>query len=488
MQITCGEEVGTCTYNCSFHNAGMINSLVSPAQWAQNEFEFAQLGDKRRNQRLVKIAQKLAASPGGTLPQAFADWAELKAAYRFFSGPGAHFDQIISPHLERTRASCGQPGEYLIIEDTTVLNYSHHPAAEDLGFVGKGERGLELHSALAVRVESWTLEQRPEGRLVGLLGQRCSAPRPAPASETRLESFKRSRKSQRWAEVFKVAGAAPPGVQWIYVADRESDFYEPIQICQQHGNDFIIRANHNRRLADEPGHLWDALESAAGLGLSTVELRARAGEGARTARVALKACRVVLDGPWRPGGWQAPLAEMTVVEVKEVNPPEGIKEPLHWRLLTSLPCQSLVQAQRVVGRYTARWWIEEYHKALKTGAGVEDSQLKRGDRLESLLAVLAVVAVRLLGAKLLARSCPESFAATESFGPDMIQVLEHKFGSPKGGWTNHNLLVAVARVGGFIGRKSDGMPGWLTIWRGWQRLMWMCQGLEILNSNKKTCG
>ncbi len=112
---------------------------------------------------------------------------------------------------------------------------------------------------------------------------------------------------------------------------------------------------------------------------------------------------------------------------------------------------------------------------------MEDSQLERGYRLEPLIAVLAVVAVRLFSTKLLARSRPESFEAAQSFGPEMIDLLEHKFGQPKGGWTNQKLLVCVARVGGFIGRKSDGMPGWQTIWRGWQRLMWMCEGLETLN-------
>jgi hypothetical protein len=340
------------------------------------------------------------------------------------AGKGAAFDPIIAPHLERTQASCREPGEYLIIEDTTLVDYSKHPATQDLGYIGDGGgRGFELHSALAVRVENWTLEQRPEGTLVGLFGQRCSTPRPRPAGETRSERLSRPRKSQRWAEAFKTAGVPPAGVQWIYIADRESDFYEPIQICQQHQIDFIIRACQDRRLADEQGRLFQALEQAPVLGLSTVKVRARGGEAARTAIVELKAVRVDLDGPWRPGGWQEPLRQITVVEVKEVNPPPGIKEPLHWKLLTSLPCRTLAQAQRVVGRYTARWWIEEYHKALKTGAGVENSQLERGYRLEPLIAVLAVVAVRLLSTKLLARSRPESFEAAESFGPEMINLL-----------------------------------------------------------------
>jgi hypothetical protein len=324
--------------------------------------------------------------------------------------------------------------------------------------------------------------------VVGLFGQRCSTPQLAPAGETRRQRLQRPRKSQRWAEEFKEAGRPPAHAQWIYIADCESDFYEPMQLCQQHGADFIIRAYQDRRLADEQGRLWEVVEAVPVLGSSAVELRSRAGEPARTAVLEIKAARVNWDGPWRPGGWQEPLRQITVLEIKEVNPPEGTKEALHWRLLSSLPCQTLAQAQRIVGRYTARWWIEEYHKALKTGAGVEESQLERGWRLEALIAVLAVVAVRLLSTKLLARSRPESFDALQSLGSEITQVLEHKFGPPKGGWTNQNLLVAIARMGGFIGRKSDGMPGWLTIWRGWQRLIWICQGLEIMREAQTRCG
>lgn len=94
------------------------------------------------------------------------------------------------------------------------------------------------------------------------------------------------------------------------------------------------------------------------------------------------------SGPWRPGRWQEPLGGVWVVEVQEVDAPEGVKEPLHWVSLTSLPCRTLAEARRIVGRYTARWWVGEYHKAPKSGAGVEDSQLERGGRLEPLIAVL----------------------------------------------------------------------------------------------------
>jgi hypothetical protein len=216
---------------------------MPPGQWAQNEFAFAKLGDSRRNKRLVKIATSLASKPGGTLPQAFPDWAELKGAYRFFGQNGVSFERILAPHLERTRQSCRQPGEYLLIEDTTLLDYSDHPATEELGTIGNGAgRGFELHSALAVRVENWTLEQRPEGVVVGLFGQECRSPRPTPKGESRGQRLSRPRKSQSWAAAIKSAGRPPQGSQWIYVADCESDFYEPLKLCQQPGVDLVIRS------------------------------------------------------------------------------------------------------------------------------------------------------------------------------------------------------------------------------------------------------
>ena len=464
-------------------------TLQSPGEWAQQEFAFANLGEARLNKRLVKVATNLAGNPGGTLPQAFAQWAELKAAYGFFDNRAVDFGKVMQPHCERTRRFCREAGEYLIIEDTSILDFSRHRGTQDLGVIGDGQgRGFELHSALAVRVEGWTLEQRPEGQLVGLFDQQCRRPRSVPKAESLAERAKRRRRSSWWAEAFERAGSPPGDCRWIDIADREADFYESIQTCQQLGVDFIIRAAHDRRLAQEAGKLKQVLAVAPLLGESTVELRSRGGEPARTAIVELRSVQVDLEGPWRPGGQQPPLRGVWAVEVREVHAPEGVQKPLHWILLSSLPCHTLAQTQRVVGRYTGRWWVEEYHKALKSGAGVEDSQLERGGRLEPLIAVLAIVAVRLLNTKMLARSRPEGTEAKESFGPEALALLEKKFGRPKRGWNNQNVLVATARLGGFLARKHDGMPGWQTIWRGWQRLMWMCEGLDTLNGDSERCG
>ena len=260
-----------------------------------------------------------------------------------------------------------------------------------------------------------------------------------------------------------------------------------MQLCQQPGVDLIMRGSHDRRLAGEAGHLREALAQAPVLGQTTVEARAA---GNRPARPSWKSgrCGLIWTVSGVRGGWQAALPGVTAVEVREVQAPPGVKEPLPWLLLTSLPCTRRAQAQRGVGRYAARWWIGEYPKALKSGARVEDSQLERGDRLEPLIAGLAVLAVRWLSTKMLARSRPESFEAAASFGPEMLALLEKKLGPPTGGWNNRNVLIATARPGGFPARQHEGLPGWQTIWRGWQQLMWMLRGNRNPNAPLKRCG
>ena len=409
----------------------MSTTLWTPAQWAEVEFGSAPLGDRRRAQRLVRIGTSLAQTPTGTLPEAFPEWKELKAVYRWVNHIEFGLEEIQQPHRQRTLERCQQPGEYLLIEDTTPLDYSSQPHTEQLGFIGDGRgRGLHLHSTLAVRVEGWKSETEPEGVAVGLLGQKCWA---RTGKGLRKESWRqrmsRRRESERWAEVTAQIGRPPPGCRWIYIADRESDFYEPIQRCRGNEQDFIIRGFRDHKLVGAEDKLFAELDPAVVQGVMRVKLRGRHGEAAREATVSLRSCRVKLKGPWRPGGVLED-EEINVVEARELAPPPGSK-PLHWILLTSLPCQKLRQLQQIVARYALRWWIEQYHKALKSGAGIEESQLEKGFRIENLLAILAVVAVRLVNTQWLARNRPEDPVDAESFGANALKILALSTRPPK---------------------------------------------------------
>src|SRR5437868_6510786 len=99
------------------------------------------------------------ARPGSSLPQVFDEDAQLKGAYRFFSNRAVSFEQIAAPHWQRTRQSLTEPGDYLLIEDSTDLDYSSHQHCRDLGRIGNDRgRGLLLHTTLAVQVKAWDLD------------------------------------------------------------------------------------------------------------------------------------------------------------------------------------------------------------------------------------------------------------------------------------------------------------------------------------------
>ena len=327
----------------------MINTLLKPEQWAELKFAPTQLGDRRRTKRLVKIAANLVQSPSGTLPQAFPN-GRIKAAYRFFAQPEIGYQQIQQPHWQRTRAACGQPGQYLLIEDTTELDYTAHPLTEELGSIGDGRgRGFLLHSTLALRVESWDSQERPEVIALGLLAQQCWSRWGQPkrkGRETRRQLMGRSRESQRWAAALE-EGAPPAGSIWIYVADRESDFYEPIERCQRQGADFVIRAFHDRVLSDG-GHLKEIIARTPLRGCLNVPMRSRAGQAARMAQVEVRTATVSLNGPKRLDGKRADFT-VNVVEIREINVPSG-SQPLYWLLLSSLPCENWTQVRRVVDK------------------------------------------------------------------------------------------------------------------------------------------
>ena len=169
---------------------------------------------------------------------------------------------------------------------------------------------------------------------------------------------------------------------------------------------------------------------------------------------------------------------MQVVEVREVAPPAGSK-PKVWVLLTSLPIRTLAQIKRIVGCYTQRWLVEEFHKALKSGTQMEASQLATGRALQALCAVLSLVALRLLETKLYARAFPHQPVPKGQFAPELIELLGRKLGRPPGGWTQRTVWRGIARCGGFLGRKGDGEPGWMTIWRGWRSLLIMLEGVGL---------
>lgn len=456
--------------------------MLAAGPWAQMMFGTARLGDARRVQRAIRMAQALATHPQHSLPQALETWAALKAAYRLLAQPEVTHARLIQPHLQWTRAQCRQRGEYVLAADMTQLDFSTHRAATGLGRIGDdGGRGLMVHTMLALRLEPDALAQpAPAARVVGLFDQQVWR-RLEPAykgRERKAERLQRPRQSERWGAALAQEAALAADVQWTFVGDREADIYELFAQRLPPGCALVVRANQPRALLAPAGFdLPAALAKAPLLGHDEVILRARPGTCARTARLELRALAVTLRPPWRPGR-KLPPVSLWAVQAREASAPAGAAK-LHWILLSTQPCADIEQARRALRVYGLRWLIEEYHKALKTGTRIEHSQLATAERLEALLGILGPVAARLLDAKLLGRARPEASADTALCDPLVQRVLEKSVGHPAGGWTNRNLVRAIARLGGFLARTGDGEPGWQTLWRGWQILQQRIHGFIL---------
>ena len=462
-------------------------------RFAQEQFGRASLGDERRTRRLVEVAAAFArgggGENGGTITSVIRDWSQAKAAYRLLDRPEVTHEAVLAGHSQRVLEATAVPGDYLLIEDTTTVAYPDAAGTRGLGPIGEDyTRGLWVHSTLAVKMD-WATHER---HLLGLLGQRVWA-RPVERPTGRRPSNGRGkesnharqqrqdRESGRWMASLEAAGGPLGATTWTYVADRESDIYELFQSAWVNGWNYVIRAVHRRALASGGGE-WagqDLFTAAAG-GTVRGQVEVELPRQGRRARLEVRSTRLELRGPPRPGG-RLENHPVNVVWAREIAPPPG-QEPVHWVLLTDLPVDHLDQCRRVLAIYTCRWLIEEWHKALKTGLRVEDSQLSNTRRLSALLAILSVVAVFLLRQKLLARADPQAPLDPQQTDPAMQAVLT-KLYPPRGRPTRRWLWVSIARLGGFLARRGDGDPGWLTLWRGWQTLMTLVRGYELADTS-----
>jgi len=460
--------------------------------WARKHFWAAKLGDLRLQRRLVGFAACIRRDPRGTLPQAVKDPMALKAAYRLLSHSNVTHEHILDPHVSATRERCRASGDYLLIEDTTALSFTQRGPVQGMGpLTNEGSQGLLVHSTLAARIEHWSEKHEPRVTLAGLFGQQCWAREKPRGSRTQRKREKRVAKrrgdgrseSERWARTIARQGHPPEYVRWTLVADRECDIFKVLRCCTEQGHDWVIRAAQARNTTSACGDVFKTAAQAPVLGRFTLPLRARPGIAARLAHVEVRSTVSEILAPRNSPGQNAPQTS-SLVEVRELDPPANAA-PLHWLLLSSWPCEDFSQARRVVGAYACRWLIEEYHKALKSGTHIEDSQLSSADRIQTLLAIHAVVAVDLLELKLLVKTLPDEPIACDLVSPEILSILDIQFGRPACGWTNASTLRAIARMGGYLGRKNDGPPGWLSIWRGWLKLASMAEGYRLALAQQK---
>ena len=163
-----------------------------------------------------------------------------------------------------------------------------------------------------------------------------------------------------------------------------------------------------------------------------------------------------------------------VICVQEIKPPEGV-EPVEWILLTNVPVHNAEDARARIFWYECRWIIEEYHKAMKTGASIEDLQFTKEERLQPVIALLSVIALFLLNLRNASRRPDaQERPASELLPVEFVTVLAlWRYKKLRTDLTVHEFYYALARLGGHQNRKHDHPPGWLILWRGWTKLQAM---------------
>ena len=173
------------------------------------------------------------------------------------------------------------------------------------------------------------------------------------------------------------------------------------------------------------------------------------------------------------------------VRVWEIDAPAGV-QPLEWLLLSSQPVNDLADALRISSYYSLRWMIEEYHQCLKSGCKVEERQLETAERLGPFIGIATAVAARLLQLKNDARLTPDR-PAMQCVDPQIVQLLAELIKVKPRELSIKRFTHEVAKLGGFMGRKSDGDPGWKTLWFGWKQLTLIHRGF-LLAKEQARCG
>ena len=465
-----------------------LEQSLGQEDWCEEEMAGLDLGDQRRVKRATKILRARWEQPQASFYGSFSSWTPAKGAYGLIEHPSPEIslESLLGSHTQATQARMAAEPVVLLPQDTTGLNYSGLRQTKGLGPLGEAKgQGLWLHSLLAFR---------PNGVPLGVLNAQCWArPQTTASGPGRNAKSIDEKESFRWIESFWKAGDAArrmPQTQLVVITDREGDLYE-LHDAAQIGPDnlhVLIRAKHDRKL-DCHQKLWAFMGDKPVGQTRSLKLSRRRGQPPRTAIVEVRWAHVTIEAPAVGAKKSWPPLTLWAVWVHEPNPPAGI-EAIDWMLLTDLPITTAEEAWEKVQWYCRRWGIEEWHRALKNGCGVEQREFKTAEHLQRVLAFDLIVAWRVLACVKLGRVLPQ-LPASLLYSTEELEVLMaalKKNFSPKEAAEltlgQANRLVAL--LGGYLGRKCDGEPGVESIGVGLRRLTDLVWGWRLKRQATET--
>ena len=465
--------------------------------WIDQEVGGCNFGDARLAKRFGKLLGMMSEGIGESVPYACQDWANTKAAYRFFSNDEVSEDQIMAGHFQATRGRLSQANQkILMLHDTCEFSFQREKDSK-IGLLGrpscgKGKdgrikfvtvRGILMHSSLAI-----TLDGLPLGLAAIKFWSRkqfkgCNAlkrkinPTRVPIEEK--ESF-------RWLENLRqsTALASTPG-DCVHIGDRESDIFELFSLADELGTYFLVRTCVDRLAEDAGTTVAAEMKRAPVKGRHRIQGRNKQGESYE-AELDIKFEQLQVLPP--EGKWKdySDLT-LTVIHALERGTPRG-REKIAWKLLTNLPVKTLKAAIEKLNWYALRWKIEVFHKILKSGCKAEDSKLRSSERLANLIAIFCIIGWRVFWLTMLHRAAPDLPPAMALDTTEIClldELVKTKPGKPHGKSTVSEYIIKIARLGGYLNRTSDPPPGNMVMWRGLSKLNDIHLGFLL---GSKTCG
>jgi hypothetical protein len=450
--------------------------------WVDRETAGCVFKDARLNRRFRTLLKRIGGAMGGSIPLVCQDWANTKAAYRFFSNKRVSEEDILGGHFQTTRARfAAAAGPILVLQDTTEFTYKRE-RPELIGLTksinsGRDKAGrLRKHAVCGIMMHS-SLAVTTEGLPLGLAAIKfwtrkkfkgCAALK-RKINPTRVPIEKKE--SVRWLENLKQATELlGEPARCVHIGDRESDIYELFCTAQEIGAHFLVRTCTDRLAGDGNHTIADEMDDAKINGLHRIEVRDDKGEPAEAIlEIRYRQLRVL-----PPIGKQKryPALTLTVIYAQERGAPKNRKR-IDWKLITDLPVRSSKDAVEKLNWYAMRWKIEVFHKILKSGCKAEESKLRTAERLANLIAVFCILSWRVFWMTMINRAVPDAspnLALTDVEIRLLDQLVNDKAKQRSRRRSLSHYLIKIARLGGYLARSSDPPPGNMVMWRGLSRL------------------
>jgi Transposase DNA-binding/Transposase Tn5 dimerisation domain len=469
----------------------MVTPLLTHADsielWASQVAAQADLPDERLNARLALILHTLASKPLDAFPQACATGTEAKGLYRFLENQRLDVEHFLQPLVDTTVDACRGLTTVLAIQDSSSANYATLRHTKGLGKLNDSDAlGLHFHTTIAAQTD---------GVIRGLLHQShwSRPPDEEPVAAPHQDKSIAAKESYKWLEGIEAAEAALDGLpadqrpRLLHIFDREGDIHEVLQRITGSPHGAVIRVAQKKRGVDGPlGNAGDTIASAPGLGVHIIDVPPQHGSKKRQARLELRSARVTIT----PNTSRYPHRQAviwTLVEAKEIGAPAGV-EPLHWLLWTTEAADTVADIVEVLRLYKLRWLVEDFHLTLKSGCQIEELRLETADRLIKALVLYSAVALRIVALRDLARQQPEA-ACTLVLTTEQWQVLyaylqDQRPTSATPVPSIRQAVLWIGRLGGHLGRKSDGQPGVRVLWRGWRDLTVLLAGYRAARATR----